>query len=67
MITAHLKQSPLCLDGLYETNRQNGTFLEECQACSDRHNLYVVNKNTANALIIFINKFFATSCSILTN
>lgn len=65
MITAHLKQSPLCLDGLYETNRQNGTF-SECQAYSDRHNLYVVSKNTAIALIIFINKFLATSY-ILTN
>lgn len=67
MITSNLKQSPLCLDGLCETNRQNGTFSEECQAYSDCRNLYVVNKNTANALIIFINKFLATSSSILTD
>jgi len=52
-ITAHLKPSPLYLDGLHETNRQNGTFSEECQAYSDRHNLYVFNKNTENALFIF--------------
>jgi hypothetical protein len=67
MITPHLKQWPLCLDGFYETNRQNGTFSEECQAYSDHHNLYVVNKNISDALIIIINKFLAKSCSILTN